>query len=217
MLTRSLCILTLSSFIVACNSEDIETANFGSSYYKNDYTLINTTNQEIDFHMANTELDGDERDVKRNKYYVDTLASGADPIKTRHEHNGKYKISFYVQDHSQNTRNYKKLYKVNNDQDYHFIAWQDEELVRLSLVKNQQDNKDNFFAVRFLATETVTLTVNEKPLTLTQGDVSHWRHVDDCNADIKVDDKILSICHASYSNSYTLVVDKNGIKATITE
>ncbi|MGS0495968.1 hypothetical protein CWB85_07615 [Pseudoalteromonas sp. S1727] len=217
MLTRMLCIVTLSSFISACDSEDLETANFGSSLYKNDYTLINATNSEIDFHMANTEIAGDERDVSSNKYYIETLASGDEPTTIRHEHNVGYKISFYVQEHSKASRHHKKQFKVKNDQDYHFIAWQEQDALRLSLMKNQTNNKPDFFAVRFLATESMTLIVNKQPLIMAKGEISLWRHVDDCNDDIKINDETLSICHTSYGNSYTFVIDKSGIKATINE
>ncbi len=71
---RILTAATLSLLAVACSSEDVETANFGSDIYKNQYNLVNATDYEIAFHLANTELDGDERNVADDKYRVKVLA-----------------------------------------------------------------------------------------------------------------------------------------------
>ncbi|OUS71283.1 hypothetical protein B5G52_12140 [Pseudoalteromonas sp. A601] len=217
MFKKTISLLLFPIAFTGCNSEDLETANFGSSFYKNDYTLVNATDLEIDYHIANTQLDGDPRDVEKNKYYIDTLSTDSEPKSVTHEHNTNREITFYIQDHTHKTKRVKKTYKVKNEQDYHFIAWQNNERLNLSIIQNQSKNKSSFFAIRFLASTDMPITINSKTFNLEQGEISNWYYVDDCNSDIKFNNEPLSICHTSYDNSYTLVLDKSGIKATITE
>ena len=141
--------------------------------YENNYTLVNTTDLEVDYYMANTDLFGDAQEVKDSQYYVDTLASQSPPVDVIHAHNERSRISFYVVDHSDTSNSATQMYQVEQNQPYHFVAWQNEEKLRLTLVKKANDDKDDFFAIRILATENLRLKVEKQIVNLYQNQVSY--------------------------------------------
>ena len=53
---RAILLLSALLTLCACSKEDVETANFGSDYFKADYQLINATPLELDFYIANSAL-----------------------------------------------------------------------------------------------------------------------------------------------------------------
>ncbi|MBE0370479.1 MULTISPECIES: hypothetical protein [Pseudoalteromonas] len=208
----------LSSLLVACSSEDIETANFGSDTYKNDYNYVNATQYEVAFHMANTELDGDERDVSNDKYHVATLARDSTPARIRHEHNTNRRISFYAKSVNKLGMLRQEKLKVNNKQNYHVIAWQDDaEKIQIKLLEKQKQNKADFFAIRILSNETLTITINDQAINTNKGEVTSWYYVDDCNSDIIINEKPLDLCAISLDQSYTLVMNNKDIEEIILE
>ncbi|WP_462165767.1 hypothetical protein [Pseudoalteromonas sp. GB43] len=220
-------IAAASILLAGCDELEVEeTHNFGDEMYENNYTLVNTTDLEVDYYMANTDLFGDAQEVKDSKYYVDTLASQSPPVDVIHAHNERSRISFYVVDHSDTSNSATQMYQVAQDQPYHFIAWQNAEKLRLTLVKKANDNKDDFFAIRILATENLRLKVEKQLVNLYQNQLSYWYHIDDCADDLKIsrindEDKRVyepvSICDASYGQSYTLLLSEDGLEASIAE
>ncbi|WP_440055553.1 hypothetical protein ACSLBF_05260 [Pseudoalteromonas sp. T1lg65] len=208
-------IVTFALLLSACSSEDIETANFGSDIYKNDYNLINATDYEVAFHIANTELDGDERDVENSKYHVKTLISDSDPVRITHEHNTNREISFFVQSVNKLGMLKKRKLKVSNDRDYHFIAMQDNsDAMDLKVLRREKNDHDNKFTVRVLAASDLTLKINDAVVELNEGNVSNWYQVEQCDSDIRLaeGDLPISLCNASLDRSYLLVVNESGLK-----
>lgn len=224
---NALFLLFATTLLVGCDELEVEESHdFGNQMYENKYTLINTTALEVDYSMANTDLFGNAREVSDAQYYVDTLASGSLPVDITHLHNERRRISFYVEDHSEASNFAEQMYQVDNDQPYHFVAWQSGEKLRLTLIKQTQNNKEGFFAVRFLATENIRLKIENQIVSLYQNQLSTWYHTDDCADDIKVSrlndegkriDESVAICHASYGHSYTLLVSEDGLQASISE
>lgn len=220
-------IAAASILLAGCDELEVEeTHNFGDEMYENNYTLVNTTDLEVDYYMANTDLFGDAQEVKDSEYYVDTLASQSPPVDVIHAHNERSRISFYVVDHSDTSNSATQMYQVAQDQPYHFVAWQNEEKLRLTLVKKANDDKDDFFAIRILATENLRLKVEKQLVNLYQNQLSYWYHIDDCADDLKIsrindEDKRVyepaSICDASYGQSYTLLLSEDGLEASIAE
>ncbi len=219
--------IAASILLTGCDELEVEeTHNFGDEMYENKYTLVNTTDLEVDYYMANTDLFGDAQEFKDSQYYVDTLASQSLPVDVTHAHNERSRISFYVVDHSDITNSATQMYQVEQNQPYHFVAWQNEEKLRLTLVKKANDDKDDFFAIRILATENLRLKVEKQIVNLYQNQLSYWYHIDDCADDLKVsklndEDKRVyepvSICNASYGQSYTLLLSEDGLEASIAE
>ena len=124
--------IAASILLTGCDELEVEeTHNFGDEMYENNYTLVNTTDLEVDYYMANTDLFGDAQEVKDSQYYVDTLASQSLPIDVTHAHNERSRISFYVVDHSDISNSATQMYQVEQNQPYHFVAWQNEEKLRL--------------------------------------------------------------------------------------
>ncbi|UTV30290.1 hypothetical protein [Photobacterium atrarenae] len=205
------------AFLAGCSEEDLETSNFGSDYYKNHYTLMNATDYEIDFHMANTELDGDERDVENSKYFKKTLAAGAAPVEITHEHNVKRRISFYVAARNQLGLLDQKKVKVSNDKNYHFLAWQHQGQVALNVFKQEKDDRSSEFSVRIFAADAVNLEIEGSPVSLTSGMLSGRFYIDQCNGGIMQNEQPISICDASFGRSYLLVVDGDGRQALYLE
>ena len=83
-----------------------------------------------------------------------------------------------------------------------------------------------FFAIRILATENLRLKVEKQIVNLYQNQLSYWYHIDDCADDLKVsklndeDKRVyepISICNASYGQSYTLLLSEGGLEASIAE
>ncbi|KAF7764993.1 hypothetical protein PCIT_b1112 [Pseudoalteromonas citrea] len=204
--------------LMACSSEDLETANFGSDLNKNHYNYVNATQYEVKFHTANTKLNGHERNVANEKYYVTTLATTAVPKRIEHEHNINRQISFYAKSLNSIGRHKQMKYKVETDQNYHVIAWQDNvENIKLTLLKQQTNNKDDHFALRFLSNVDQTITVNNKPLSVAKGAVSSWHSLQNCTSDLKLNGQPVEFCNASFNNSYTLVINNQEIEEIITE
>ncbi|UXI03868.1 hypothetical protein [Photobacterium sp. TY1-4] len=205
------------AFLAGCSEEDLETSNFGSDYYKNQYTLMNATDYEIDFHMANTELDGDERDVENSKYLKYTLAAGAAPVEITHEHNIERQITFYAAARNQLGLLGREKFKVTNDRDYHFLAWQHQGQIDVSIYEQAKDDRGGEFAVRIFAADPVNLTIEGSPVALTTGTMSGRYFVDQCNGGIQMNGQPISICDASFGRSYLLVVDTDGRQALYLE
>ncbi|WP_462154963.1 hypothetical protein [Pseudoalteromonas piscicida] len=215
---RILTAATLSLLAVACSSEDVETTNFGSDIYKNQYNLVNATDYEIAFHLANTELDGDERDVADDKYRVKVLASGSEPVRITHEHNTNREISFYAESVNKLGMVEQEKIKVSNDRDYHFVVMQDSnDTLDIKVIRKSKDDHDNKFTVRVLASKTMTLNINGSDVEFDKGEVSSWYQVDDCNQDIMMGDEVISLCNASLDRSYLLVVGETGLMSTVLE
>ncbi|TMP44362.1 hypothetical protein CWB96_05995 [Pseudoalteromonas citrea] len=208
----------LSCVLIACSSEDLETANFGSDLNKNHYNYVNATQYEVKYHTANTKLNGDERDATKDKYYIATLARNAEPKRIEHEHNVNRQISFYAQALNNNGNDRQIKYKVKQDQDYHVIAWQDNsKSLMITLLKQQTNNKGDHFALRFLSNADQTITVNNKPLIVSKGAVSSWHYLQNCTSDLKLNGQPVEFCNASFNNSYTLVINNQEIEEIITE
>ncbi|MEJ6474895.1 hypothetical protein [Pseudoalteromonas piscicida] len=215
---RTLTVATLSFLAVACSSEDIETANFGSDIYKNQYNLVNATDYEIAFHLANTELDGDERDVADDKYRVKVLPTGSSPTRITHEHNANREISFYAESVNKLGMVEQEKIKVSNDRDYHFVVMQGaNDTLDIELIRKSKDDHDNQFTVRVLASKTMTLNINGDDVEIEKGEVTGWYQVNDCNEDIMMGDEVLSLCDASLDRSYLLVVGETGLMSTVLE
>ncbi|USD29542.1 hypothetical protein J8Z24_05510 [Pseudoalteromonas sp. SCSIO 43201] len=215
---RPLAITTLSILAVACSSEDIETANFGSDLYKNEYNLVNATDYEIAFHLANTRLDGDERNAADEKYRVKVLPSNSAPTRITHEHNVNREISFYAESINKLGMIEQKKVKVSNNKDYHFVVMQQaNDTLDIQLVRKSKEDHDNQFTVRILATASMKLSINEQEVEVTKGEVTGWYQVNDCNEDIMMGDKVLSLCNASLDRSYLLVVGEAGLISTVLE
>ena len=80
--------IAASILLTGCDELEVEeTHNFGDEMYENNYTLVNTTDLEVDYYMANTDLFGDAQEVKDSQYYVDTLTSKSLPVDVTHAHN----------------------------------------------------------------------------------------------------------------------------------
>lgn len=215
---RLLTAATLSFLAVACSSEDLETANFGSDIAKNKYNLVNATDYEIAFHLANTEVDGDKRNVSDDKYHVKTLVSGSEPSKVTHEHNVNRTISFYAKSVNKVGMDEQEEVKISYDQDYHFVVMQNSnDTLDIKVVKASKNNHDNKFTVRVLASKTMTLTINGADIEFKRGEVSGWYQVENCNEDIMMGDEVISLCNASFDRSYLLVVGETGLMSTVLE
>ncbi|WP_462172258.1 hypothetical protein [Pseudoalteromonas xiamenensis] len=213
-LTIATCVLLLT----ACSEEDIETANFGSSFFKNQYNLVNATDVEIAFHMANTELDGDERNVREDKYRVKVLNAGDASTQITHEHNTNRQISFFVESVNKLGMLVQEKIKVKNDTDYHFIAMQgNNNSLNLKVLKKERSDHDNVFTVRLLAAAPMSVSVNDQAVTLKTGEVSNWYQVDECVGDIRIQEVAVDICNASFGRSYLLVVNNDGLKSLVLE
>ena len=218
MTYRNALALPLAMILTACSSEDIETANFGSSINKNQYNLVNASQYEIAFHMANTELDGDQRDVEADKYRVKVLAAGREPSRISHEHNVNREISFFAKSVNQLGLSERRKFKVSHDQDYHFVVQQNNrDTLDIAVVERQRNDQDSVFSLRILAAADMTLSINGDNHHFNQGQVSGWYRIDDCNSDILLEDEPLSLCQASFDRSYLVVVSEQGLQALVLE
>ncbi|MFC3031275.1 hypothetical protein ACFOEE_01880 [Pseudoalteromonas fenneropenaei] len=204
--------------LLGCSSEDLETTNFGSDLYKNNYYLVNASGTEVAFHLANTEVDGDERDASNNKYWVQTLTAGADVVKTKHEHNVAQKVTFYAESRNPAGKSAKVTEKVKTDKDYNVIAWQDSNgAFGINVLRREQSNRSGQFAVRFFALDAQQVIVNGTTMTLARAGISEWYYIDECGQDIVVAGQRLDICQGSYNNSYLLVVGQQGLIAQVNQ
>ncbi|GAA0373184.1 hypothetical protein GCM10009092_41730 [Bowmanella denitrificans] len=195
----------------ACSSEDIETANFGSDYYKSDYQLINATDLELDFYMANSELDGDERDPFKDKYKVAHLARLEEIKQISHEHNVEREVSFYVHAPYASKASYKEAHKVKRDRHYQWLAWKSGDALSHSLFEKHESNKEGVIRVRLFATQAdLHASQNDNQLTLTAGKVSDFQSVQQCNGGLKINQIPVNLCDASFGRSYLLVVGDQG-------
>ncbi|MBT1064330.1 hypothetical protein KJY73_12135 [Bowmanella sp. Y26] len=206
-------VITISLMLIlsACSSDDVETANFGSDYYKSDYQLVNATNLELDFYMANSELDGDERDPFKDKYKVAHVTKEEGTKQIRHEHNAERKVNFYVHAPYANKAGYRETHKVKRDRHYQWLAWMSGEALSHSLFEKYESNREGYIRVRLFATDTALQANNSgQTLTLTIGKVSEFISVDQCNGGLQVNGMPINLCDASFGRSYLLVVGDEG-------
>lgn len=210
--------LPLAMMFTACSSEDIETANFGSSINKNQYTLVNASQYEVAFHMANTEIDGDERNAADDKYRVKVLAADMEPSRISHEHNVNREISFFAKSVNQLGLSEQRKFKVSHNQDYHFVVQQNNrDTLDIAVVERERNDQDSVFSLRILAAADVTLSINGDTQHFNQGKVSSWYRIDDCNSDILLGSEPVNLCQASFDRSYLVVLSEQGLQALVLE
>lgn len=204
-------------FLVGCSSDElaekIETMNFASDYYKNEYKLLNATNEEMDFHIANTQLDGDERDVADDDYYVATLLSGSQGYTVEHESNTNRKLSVYAKSRHVYGAKAQKKVEVDYEKHYHVLAWQSAGQLYVDFFKQDEADKNNYFALRFFAAEDVKVSIAEQTLTIAQGQLSDFYYTDDCQSGLKIDEQSVDLCDLSFGQSYLLVANSGSRQA----
>ncbi|TMP88968.1 hypothetical protein CWC05_01030 [Pseudoalteromonas ruthenica] len=221
MKSHWLLLTTAALFLSACSSDDLEeeleTINFGSDYYKNDYYLLNATDYELDYHIANTQLNGDERDVADDDYYLATLAKDAQQYAITHESNANRKLSLYVAARNVFGPVAQKKVEVEYDHAYHVVAWQNAAQINISLIEQQQDNQDNAYALRIFAAEPIQVSIKGHAFSLGAGELSAFVHGSDCDSDVKIAQKNVDLCTISFNRSYLLVANQQGLTALYTE
>lgn len=201
----------LAILLSACSSEDVETANFGSDYYKSDYQLVNATHLELDFYMANAALDGDEREPFKDKYKVAHITQEQTSQQISHEHNAGRKVSFYVHAPYADKTGYRETHKVKRDRHYLWLAWMSGEALSHSLFDRYESNLEGYIRVRLFATDTALQANNsEQIMALTIGKASEFISVDQCNGGLQVNGTAINLCDASFGRSYLLVVSAEG-------
>ena len=211
--------LTLSGVLVclaACDSDEVaeklETANFGSDYYKNDYQLLNATSYELDYHVANVKLNGDERDVADEDYYFATLITGSQSQNIEHESNVLRELSVYVVARNVYGPEVQRKVEVSKDKNYNLLAWQQGDQLKIDVFKQKRDDKPNALAIRVFATQTVDIKFNNKQFILDAGELSVFNYTESCIDGLTVESQRVDLCDLSFGRSYLLVADKTGKK-----
>lgn len=149
---RTLILAAAMLTLCACSKEDLETANFGSNYYKAEYQLSNATPLELDFYMANAELNGDKRKPFNDKYKVAHLAQQQNSTLISHEHNSGREVSFYVHAPYSSKSSYTQTYKVKRKLRYHWLAWMSGDALAHSLIEQRASNQPGVIRIRLFAT-----------------------------------------------------------------
>ncbi|WP_448568291.1 hypothetical protein [Thalassotalea ganghwensis] len=190
----------------ACNSEDIETANFGSGYYKNDYQLVNMTDSWLTLFIANTELGGEQRNPFEVKYQISNDVLRYDYLRFRHEHNVERKFTLGVQS---STAQYRQHIKVDNDSEYHLVVWQDNNQLAISSFKRANRTKNNYITVRLFSTqESGVVKLNDQQKFVEQGKVSQAFTLANCANELYFNDQMIDVCEGDYGRAYLLVIDQ---------
>ena len=214
---NTLKLITLSGvlvLLVACDSDEVaeklETANFVSDFYKNDYQLLNATDYELDYHIANVKLNGDERDVADQEYYIATLVTGSQSQNIEHESNALRELSVYVVARNVYVPDIQNKVEVSKDKNYNLLAWQQGEQLKLNMFKQKRDNKANALAIRVFATQTIDVKFNNKQFILDAGELSAFNFTEHCVDGLTVEGQKVDLCDLSFGRSYLLVAGKSG-------
>ncbi|MEH8018343.1 hypothetical protein MN202_13965 [Rheinheimera muenzenbergensis] len=213
---RTLILAAAVLTLCACSQEDVETANFGSDYYKAEYQLSNATTLELDFYMANAELNGEKRKPYQDKYKVAHLAQQQDSTLISHEHNSGRQVSFYVHAPYSGKGSYSQTYKVKRKHRYHWLAWMSGEALTHSLIEQRTSNQPGVIRIRLFATA-ASLEARQQAQTvrLQLGTVSDYLSVTQCDGGLRVNEQAIDLCDASFGYSYLLVVGSHGRIALI--
>ena len=208
-------------FLVACDSDEVteklETANFGSDYYKNEYQLLNATDYELDYHIANVKLNGEERDVADEEYYVATIITGSQSQNIGHESNALRELRVYVASRNVYGPEVQRKVEVSKDKNYNLLAWQQGEQVKLNVFKQKRDDKANALAIRVFATQTIDVKFNNKQFMLDAGELSAFNFTEHCVDGLSVEGQRVDLCDLSFGRSYLLVAGKTGKQFMFTE
>lgn len=208
---RTLILAAVVLTLCACSQEDVETANFGSDYYKADYQLINTTPLELDYYIANSALDGDERDPFADKYKVAHLPMPQDTQHIRHEHNSSSEISLYVHAPYQDKASYRQTYKVKRTKHYQWLAWLSGTALAHTLIEQHTSNRSGVIRLRLFATAANLFARQQGAVQrLNVGTVSEYLSISQCDAGLYINDQAIDVCDASFGQSYLLVVGTQG-------
>lgn len=202
--------------LCGCDSESLETSNFGSSYFKNYYQLINATNHEVAFHISNADWDGKERDPSNPKYHYKTLLPGHPAETIRHEVNAEERISVYGAVPNQ-TLSAKAALKVKRDVRYHFLAWQGDGPFNVSVFAQERRDVNSEFSLRLFAADGVNVRVGEQRFALARGELKGRYQLQNCAGTIEVNDIPVDVCDGALGRSYLLVIDKQGRKGLYLE
>ncbi|WP_372870586.1 hypothetical protein [Shewanella sp.] len=195
--------------LCGCNSESLETANFGLSYFKNKYQLINATDHEVSFHIANFDLHGHERDPASSKYHYKTLLAGNPAETISHEVNVEERISAYVVATGKSL-SAKTTLKVKRDRRYHFLAWQGDGPLDVRVFPMERMDVNSEFSLRIFAADALSLKVDGKDYSLSRGELKGRFILQNCAGTIEVNNIAVDVCDGSLGSSYLLVIDKLG-------
>lgn len=208
---RAILLLSALLTLCACSKEDVETANFGSDYFKADYQLINATPLELDFYIANSALDGDARDPFADKYKVAHLPLQHDTQQLRHEHNSSSEVSLYVHAPYQDTASYRQTYKVKRAKHYQWLAWRSGSALAHTLIERQLSNQRDVIRVRLFATAANLFARQQGTrVRLSVGAVSEYFSITQCDSGLYINEQAVDVCDAAFGQSYLLVVGAQG-------
>ena len=211
-------LLTLS-LLAGCSSEDIETANFGSSYYHNQYLVSNLSKQDINLYMANRSLNGDHRNPFKDKYRVVSSLQDQGQKQVSHEHNFERRVIVGIETPFSLSTNREQLtHKVDNNRDYHLIVMPTGNSIAHTLVKRSDNTNEGVITVRILTMASdITLlhgTLQEK---LIPGKVTESKKLENCTEALQINNQALDVCDGSFGRNYIAVVDEHGLLGLIKE
>lgn len=205
--------------LIACSSEDLETSNFGSSYYKNHYLISNLSDQDINVYMANSELDGDKRDPFKDKYRVAQTLKHNSAKSIHHEHNVGRKISIGIEaPFSQKGQRDRSTHKVSNDRNYHLLVFGTQDKIGHRLISKDNQTENAKISVRVVTFETgLQVKHDETSHVLVAGEVSPFIRLEQCLNTLILNNIELDLCDGDYGRSYLLVVNAEGVFSLIPE
>jgi len=205
-------VVTALSGLFACGSaEDLETANFGSDAMVSRYTFVNLTDTQVNFHMRNSQLDGDARNASGDKYRRASVTSKQDVPNVPHELNAGLKMSIYATapDEVNNNNTLHASYKPKKY--YNVYAWNDNNRLRLSALDRSSSDVANTMAVRFFATEDLVVNVGNTRVQMRAGQQSNFYRLDNCAGDMSLGDIAFDACDGNYGSSYVIALSRDEV------
>jgi len=176
-------------------------------------SLVNATDKQVSFYLRDNIGKVDNKDLFKSKYLSERIEANSDSLHIKYKNNSlKPEIWLGVADTATGNNQDKDNKKVSQDDELWAIAWQSGDDVRSDIFEKKTSNKDGYFRIRFLSTQTTKISINSHTHYYLQADdISDFFSLDSCSDSLLINDQPADICNATQGYSYLAIIDKDSV------
>lgn len=204
------------SVLTACNSDKVDKALddvFGGLNEKTKVQVINVSGASLDFHLAGYTASGRAPQINEVKYRLGSLEPGQPPLvaEVRRSYADERLVMQAFDRQSGRPSEYLQLSSAI-DKSLQLVAWSQQGQLRLSAFRWERSAQNSVYRLRVLAVaDGVRLNMPARQLSLQKGVISEWLSLNNCTAELQLNDQALDICQATPGMSFLLIVDQQKI------